>query len=255
MRILLLCVLLLFNCAVLAQLNESDTLRWQFRSTLTGTFQQGNVDLLAARLRADLTTGAVQHWVYKTQNAGLYQAFYKKKADLDLFSRHYIYYKPFRRAYPFGLFYLSTNYRRKINGRYFLGGGYTVQLMKKGGAIIKLSGSLVYEQTRFAGKQFNRPEWNNTSLLSLWRATVYSSGSFHLSQNGWRIYYEFFFQPGLSEKRNHRWQAESGIEFPLRKGFSFNLNYLLSYEDVVITGVRQRDALLSFGVGYQVKHK
>jgi len=246
-------VLLSMVCglSLFSQINESDTLRWQFRSSVTGTFQTGNVDLAAIRLKADLSTGSVQKLVFKSQNAGLYQAFYKRKADLDFFSRNYLYWKPAKRHYPFGIWYVSTNFRRKIEGRYFAGLGYTYQLIQKKGTVIKLSSNLVYEQTRFRETNFNENYWNGSNLVSLWRATLYTGGWVDIFENKIRFIYDFYWQPGFREIKNYRWQLEAGFDFPLRKGFSIVVNYNRSFEQVVNSGVRQTDQILSFGIAYQ----
>jgi hypothetical protein len=36
-----------------AQINESDTMKWQLRVSLTGNYQEGNVEALSIRSRSD----------------------------------------------------------------------------------------------------------------------------------------------------------------------------------------------------------
>ncbi len=74
-----------------AQLNESDTLKFQLRISVSGNYQTGNVAVFALRNRIDFSVSPVKNWVFKSQNSSLYQAFYGKKADNDLFSRNYLY--------------------------------------------------------------------------------------------------------------------------------------------------------------------
>ena len=97
-----------------AQLNESDTSKFQLRASVTGNYQQGNVEVLNLKSKIDCSFSLHENWVIKTQNNSLYQAFYPVQADNDIFSRNYIYYKPQHKFYPFAIAYISTNYRRKI---------------------------------------------------------------------------------------------------------------------------------------------
>lgn len=97
-----------------AQLNESDTSKFQLRASVTGNYQQGNVEVLNLKSKIDCSFSLHENWVIKTQNNSLYQAFDSVQADNDIFSRNYIYYKPQHKFYPFAIAYISTNYRRKI---------------------------------------------------------------------------------------------------------------------------------------------
>ena len=112
-----------------AQINESDTARVQLRSSITGNYQQGNVQLFALRGRIELSA-AGKGFVFKLQNNGLYQSFFKTKADADIFSRNFLYYRPQQPVYPFVMGFVASNYRLKINTRVFVGGGATWQMIK-----------------------------------------------------------------------------------------------------------------------------
>jgi len=124
-RPLIIYMLLLSWVSVKAQLNESDTVKFQLRTSLTGNYQQGNVNILTVRSKLDFSFSPVKDFVFKSQNSSLYQEFSSKKADNDIFSRNFIYYKPQKKIYPFGIAYISTNYRRKIDTRLFTGAGLT----------------------------------------------------------------------------------------------------------------------------------
>lgn len=244
---------LLYAAAARAQLNESDTLRLQFRSALTGNLQSGNVSLLSIRGRLDGTLGNAGSWVFKSQNSGLYQVFYHVQADMDLFSRNYLYYRPEQRVYPFAIAYVSSNYRRKVNSRYFAGAGATWQLWRAPGAVIKVSGSMVYEETDFAGNVFNHSTFNGTKKLCTWRGTLYSAGWVFLGERHLKMFYDAFWQPSLSAQSNYRWQLETGMDLPVWKGLFFTVLYTLTHENLVVQPVRQKDRLLTFGLGYQFK--
>ncbi len=94
---------------VLAQLNESDTSRFQVRVGATGVWQQGNVDLVVLRGRLELVTNSNKRLVVKSQNNSLYQAFSGFKADNDINSRNYFYYNPQQRVYAFAMLYVQIN--------------------------------------------------------------------------------------------------------------------------------------------------
>ncbi len=115
MKVILLVLLL---CAatfpLAAQLNESDTLNFQLKTGISGNLQKGNVDLFLIRGRLEFSFIPVKTLVFKSQNSSLYQSFSGRKADNDLFSRNYLYFRPERRLYPFAISYSSSNFRRRI---------------------------------------------------------------------------------------------------------------------------------------------
>jgi hypothetical protein len=234
--------------SVYSQINESDTVRFQFKAGITGNYQKGNVDLLTLRSRIEFSVMPVHSMVFKSQNSSLYQSFGGRKADNDLFSRNYLYFQPQRRLYPFAISYISANYRRKIRLRYFAGAGATVQLIRKPAHSLKASLSTVYEETRFRGNQFNDALYSGNEKIDVWRATLYVAGSHQLLQRRLRIYYDAYWQPVWGYSPNNRTQFDIGFEVPLWKGLSASLLYSYTREAVVIQGVRPEDRILSFGV-------
>ena len=236
-----------------AQLNESDTTLFQLRTSLTGSYQKGNVDLLAIRAKIEFTLSPNRNWVFKSQHSGLYQAFYDTKADNDIFSRNYLYYQPYKPVYLLGIVYISTNYRRKIDRRCFAGLGGTVQLWNSRTNVVKASVSAVYEQTRFAASEFNRIAYNGSWQVQLWRGTTWLGGSHYLLDNHLRLYYDAFWQPAFRDVDNYRWQVDIGLDFPIWKGLTFNALYTYTHENLVVSRVRQDDRLLTFGLAYNLR--
>lgn len=169
-------VLFLSISSTFAQLNESDTVKFQLRATVSGNYQQGNVALLAIRSKLDFTYSPVKQLVLKSQNSSLYQEFGNRKADNDLFSRNYLYWRPQKKVYPFGIAYISSNFRRKIETRLFAGAGVTYQFVQKQFHVLKLSASNVYETNRFKGRVYNKREYNGSNQINLWRGTLYAGG-------------------------------------------------------------------------------
>lgn len=252
--ILVLIALCLGNSA-LAQLNEADTIKFQLRSSIGGNYQRGNVEFLSIRGKLDFSIVPNNTWVVKSQNSTLYQAFYSRKADQDIFSRNYLYYKTEHRFYPFGIGYISANYRRKINWRYFAGTGMTYKVWHTAASDLKVSASVVYERTNFTDQVFNFPEYNISDQISIWRGTFYFGGWTFLLADRIRLYYDGFWQPAVSNSRNYRTQLDVGIDFPIWKGLSFNIFYTSMFENVVVTSVKQDDKILTFGLGYNLRKK
>lgn len=236
-----------------AQINESDTLLMQFATTLTGSAQTGNIEAIALRAKADFIFAPANVWAFKTQNSFRYQEFYGNKADNDLYSRNFFYLWQHRRVYPFAMAFVSTNFRRKIDFRYFAGGGATWQLLRRPGHVLKTALSGVYESTRFAGKAYNYPEYDGSEKIETWRTTFWLFGKHALVNKHLRLYYEAFVQPSLERGNNFRWQTEIGLEWPFWKGLSFTANYVFTHENVVVSNVKQDDRLLTFGVSYTGK--
>lgn len=234
-----------------AQLNEADSMAFQLRVGLTGVYQQGNVAVTNVKTKLDVVVNPQNIWVLKSQNSSLYQAFGNGKVDNDIFSRNYIYYRPARVVYPFGMMYISTNYRRKINTRLFASAGMSWPAIRTTNHVVKLSVSTVYERTRFAGSQFNFTRYNGATEIALWRPTVFVAGWHNLLQRHIRLCYDAYWQPAYQQNTNYRTQLDLTLDFPVWKGLSFNMLYAFTHENVVIDKVKQYDAILTFGLAFQ----
>ncbi|MCX6315880.1 MAG: DUF481 domain-containing protein [Bacteroidetes bacterium] len=253
-RFLLTILLFSLSCAdIPAQLNESDSIRFQWRSSITGNYQQGNVNVLTIRSRAEFSFRPGEKFVFKSQNSSLYQEFSRVKADNDVFSRNYIYYSPERKVYPFGMLYVAANYRRKINNRIFYGAGATWQVLSKKWQVIKLSASVVYEQNRFRGTSYSDAVYNGSNRINTWRGTLYAAGWHYLAGKRIRLYYDAYWQPAFGNQRNYRTQADLGIDIPVWKGVYFTTLFSYTHENVVVTGIKKDDRILTFGAGYNFR--
>lgn len=235
------------------QLNESDTMKVQIRVGINGIHQTGNVDLVILRTRLEIVGRLSESLVFKSQNNTLYQEFSGWKADDDINSRNFLYFNPQQRVYPFAMAYLQTNYRLNINLRYFAGVGGTWQVVRNENHILKFSGSVVYEETDYTVNNFNDSFYNGNTEIKIWRPTVYLIGTSRFSNNKIRLHYTAYWQPGIEQVSNQRFQAETGFEFNVWKGLSFTTQYLFIYEEVVPMNVKQKDALLTVGINYQFK--
>lgn len=242
-------------CQSFAQLNESDNATFQFRASLTGNYQQGNVEVLNIKSKLDLTQKMLNSWIFKTQNSSLYQAFYEKKVDNDIYSRNYLYYQPENKIYPFAIGYISSNFRRKISKRYFIGAGLTWQLIHGENHVLKIAASAVFESTKFRDTVFNFQEYNGNTNINNWRGTLYLGGWSYLLDKRIRCYYDAYWQPALNNKNNYRIQVDLGADFPIWKGLSLNALYTFTHENVVIDKIKPEDKILTFGLAYNLKVK
>ncbi|HAS41475.1 MAG TPA: hypothetical protein DCS93_13420 [Microscillaceae bacterium] len=247
--LLLFLILPLLFCPafVVAQINESDTLNFKARLSTTGFWQGGNVETLIFRAKSDISFKTLKRWVFKTQNSYVYQEFGKQKADEDILSLNFLYFNPERTVYPLMLGFVSTNFRREIDLRSLLGLGVTFQILNKQRNWLKLSISSEYEQTDFAQANFNLSEYNGDSSIDTFRGTVWINGKYQLFDKKIILTHESYVQPSLQQSNNYRWQADVGLEFPLSKFFNFKINYLHTFESVVIAGQKQEDQFLTFG--------
>ena len=230
-----------------AQINESDTLNLKANLSLTGFYQGGNVETLIFRAKSDLSFKPLKKWVFKTKNSYVYQEFGKEKADEDILSLNFLYFNPERKIYPLLLGFVSTNFRREINLRYLLGAGVTYQILNKKNNWLKLAISSEYEHTDFGKGNFNLSEYNGNKSLNTFRGTIWVNGKYHLFKKKVIVNHEFYFQPSLEQSNNFRWQADAGLELPIWEFLNFKINYLHTFESVVIENQKREDNILTFG--------
>jgi len=239
--------LLLFPLFLAAQSDKSDTLKFKAGIAVTGFQQAGNVDTWIFRAKSDMSFKPSEKWIFKTINSYVYQAFGKQKADEDFLSLNFIYFNPDRKIYPLLLGFVSTNFRREIDTRYLLGAGVTYQIVNTKNQSLKLSVSSEYEQTDFDKATFNRPEYNGQKEIDTFRGTIWVNGEYNLFDKKVIVSHELYYQPSLEQSNNFRWQADLGLELPIWKFLNFKINYLHTFESIVIEGQKQEDSMMSFG--------
>ena len=240
-------ILLFVPTFLLAQINESDTLNLKAKISLTGFWQGGNVQTLIFRAKSDLSFKPWKKWVFKTQNSYVYQEFGKEKADEDILSLNFLYLNPDKKIYPLLLGFVSTNFRREIDVRYLFGAGFTYQVINSEKSWLKLSMTSEYEHTNFSKTNFNLVEYNGQEIINTARSTIWLNGKYHLFKKKIILTHESYIQPSLSKSNNYRWQADVGIELPVWKYLNFKLNYLHTFESLVIENQKQQDKFLTFG--------
>lgn len=179
------------------------------------------------------------------------QAFGGDKADEDILSLNFLYFNPERKFYPLVLGFVSTNFRRSIDLRSLLGGGVTYQILEKEKDWLKVSISSEYEQTNFGESNFNIAAYNGENNINTMRATIWVNGKYYGFKEKLILTHEFYYQPSLEESNNYRWQADLGIEVPVWKFLNFKINYMHTFESVVIASQKREDNMLTFGFTFK----
>jgi len=238
---------LLFPAFLSAQINESDTLKFKASLSSTGFWQRGNVETTIFRVKSEVSYKPWKKWVFKTQNSYVLQEFGKQKADEDILSLNFLYFNPEQKIYPLLLGFVSTNFRREIKIRYLTGAGVTFQILKKKNNWLKFSISSEYEHTDFKRNSFNYSEYDGSQSINTFRATLWVNGKYHLLKKKVILSHESYFQPSLQYGNNFRWWVDVGLELPVWKFLNFKINYLDTFESVVIEGQKQDDRFLTFG--------
>lgn len=237
----------LLPLSILAQVNESDSVKLKADLSLTGVFQGGNVQTVIFRAKSEASYRPWKKWVVKTINSYVYQEFGRVKADEDILSLNFLYFNPERKIYPLILAFISTNFRREIDLRSLLGAGFTYQILSKGDNWLKVSLSSEYEQTDFNSTRFNRDEFDGNTEINTFRGTIWINGKYHLLNKKLILSHESYFQPSLEQSNNYRWQADLGLELPISKRLNFKINYLHTFESIVVEGQVEEDRFLTFG--------
>ncbi|MEM6516130.1 MAG: DUF481 domain-containing protein [Bacteroidota bacterium] len=239
------CLLFPFFC--FSQINESDSLKLKANLSLSGFWQGGNVETIIFRAKSEISVKPFEKWAFKTTNSYVYQEFGNEKADEDILSLNFLYFNPDKKIHPFALGFFSTNFRREIDIRSLLGAGVSFEIFEKKKNWLKLSLSSEYEQTRFDSFIFNFSEYNGNESINTFRATAWISGKWYLFKEKVIIKHESYFQPSLEDSNNYRWQGDISLELPVWKHLNFKINYLHTYESIVIQNQSQEDKFLTFG--------
>jgi hypothetical protein len=238
---------LFFPLLLSAQVKETDTLNFKADLSLTGFWQGGNVETLIFRAKSNLIFEPWKNWEFKTQNSYVFQEFGKVKADEDILSLNFLSIKSERNIYPLVLGFVSTNFRREIDLRYLFGAGAAYQILNNKKHKLKVSITTEYEQTDFSKTEFNRSEYNGNKDINTFRATLWINGKYHLFGNKIILSHESYYQPSLERGNNYRWRADIGLEMPIWKFLNFKVNYLHTFESIVIESQKQEDKFLTFG--------
>ena len=196
--------LLLLPFWVAAQENEADSLKTKASLSITGFWQDGNVQTFIFRTSSDIRFKSTNKWDFRTKNSYVYQAFGGTKADEDILSLNFLSFNNEKKFHPIMLGFISTNFRREIEVRYLLGLGITYQIYRKEEDFLKFSLTSEFEQTNFNKTEFNIEEYNGSETIDTYRSTIWISGKYHLFDKKVILRHESFYQPSLGRSNNYR---------------------------------------------------
>jgi hypothetical protein len=224
-----------------------DTLKFKGSLALTGIYQTGNIETIIFRAKGDVSIRPWENWEFNTRNSYLYQAFDLDKADEDITSLNFLYYNPEGRYSPVIIGILSSNFRREIELRSIVGAGLNYHILHKKENKLQLALSTEYESTRFARDTFNIAKYDDFEHIRTWRGTFWINGKYYLFKKKTVLSHECYVQPSILDGDNYRWQADVAVEFPLIKYLNFKVNYLHTFESIVVEGQDRQDIFLTFG--------
>ena len=131
--------------------------------------------------------------------------------------------------------------------RYLFGAGVTYQILNNKKNWLKLSVTSEYEYTDFTETNFNINEYDGRETITTMRGTVWLNGKYNVLKKKVIFTHETYIQPSLSKGDNYRWQADFGLELPVWKYLNFKINYLRTFESLVIETQKRQDEFLTFG--------
>lgn len=229
-----------------AQLNESDSIRWQVKFNATASVLNGNVarTLLLTRIEV---AHANERWGISTRNDYQYGRTFYNLTENDVISYNFIYIKPLARVYPYVMGLVETNLRRRIDFRYQVGPGVSWNVVRKKTSFVKLSLTGTYENSQYSGSVFDDEQYNGNTVLDTWRLTGRIFGKHRLLDKV-RISYEFWWQQSLSDRVNYRYHTEEAIELPVTKHIAFRTALRYSYENIELVGLKPYDLFWTYGL-------
>lgn len=233
-----------------AQLSEVDTLRWQYRFTATGNWSRGNVEQFIL-----LGTAEVAHvrerWGFKSAMNYQYGTFFHRQTLGEGIWRNFLYLDPRARLYPYLMLWYQQSYQRGIEDRTQVGPGMTYVLLRRSAQVLKLSVTGTYETSTFRTSKYRERADLDDAVLVTWRLTGRLYGEHRVFDGMFRLQYEGWVQPSLTDGENLRALVDAGLNFPLKKGFALRQALRWSYESVVQQRNTCEDLLWTFGISYQ----
>lgn len=242
-------LLMLFftGCGIFAQVKDKDSIKLRMDLSLTGFWQGGNVETLIFRAANKFDYQFAKNVKFRSQNSYVLQEFGRVKADEDILSLNFVNINTHKRLHPLALAFFSTNFRRKIDYRYIVGGGLSYQLLKKKKHNIIMSLTGEYEHTDFKTTDFKIDDYDGYTAINTWRSTLWFQGEHQLFSGKMIFKHQFYFQPSLQDSDNFRWRGDVSLELPIWDFLNFKINYYRTYESVVVEPQLPMDEFLTFG--------
>ena len=249
-RILITAVAFVSWATSVAQLTESDTLRFGYKANVNGSWITGNVERLLINNNLDLSHVG-QHIGLKSSNTYTYGTIFKRETENDFFSRNFVYLNPKQKLYPYIMVWLQNSKRQQIEFRSQVGIGLTYTLLHTPQQLLKLSGTISKEETRYNGTSFFIiPENLVINEVDNWRGTIRLLGQHRLSNRKLRFSYETWYQPAFDDSANWRYYVNAALELPFSKHFSFRTAMVYSHDNIVLTSIKRDDKFVTFGLTF-----
>jgi hypothetical protein len=247
-KLLPIMIAILFYSETMAQLTETDTLKFGYRVNVNGSWITGNVERLLITNNLDVSHVGKTIGV-KSSNNYTYGTIFGFETENDVFSRNFVYLYPQRRFYPYAMLWLQSSTRQQIGFRYQAGVGVSIAIVQKPAHQLKLSTTVSQENTRYQGAVFNiTPENLSGDEVSNWRGTVRLLGHHRIANNKLNIKYETWYQPAFDDANNWRYFLQAAVELPISKRFSFRSALIYSHENIVLSAIKRDDKILTFGL-------
>lgn len=240
-------MLLFTGCGIFAQVKDKDSIKLRMDLSLTGFWQGGNVETLIFRAANKFDYQFAKNVKFRSQNSYVLQEFGRVKADEDILSLNFVNINTHKRLHPLALAFFSTNFRRKIDYRYIVGGGLSYQFLKKKKHNIIMSLTGEFEHTDFETTDFKIDDYDGYTAINTWRSTLWFQGEHQLFSGKMIFKHEFYFQPSLQDSDNFRWRGDVSLELPIWDFLNFKINYYRTYESVVVEPQLPMDEFLTFG--------
>ena len=243
---------LYFICSVFhhttAQITETDTLRWGTQISASGNFAFGNVERILLSNSAEIVHSMPsKNWVFKTAHQHRYSEVNNRKLDNNYRGNGYIYFRPFKKHYPFYLALYETNFRVRIKNRFQNGVGITWVPLKNFNDLVKISSSVIYDVSKYDdGVIINNMAETTFKIL---RPTFRFYGE-HLVKNSFKINYEFIDQISISNKGDHRLLAFIGLGYGIIPIIDLKVRLNYSHEDITAIDIKKDDWIVTYGVSF-----
>lgn len=233
-----------------AQLTESDTLRFGYKANVNGSWITGNVERLLINNNLDISHAGKRIGL-KTSNTYTYGTIFKRETENDFFSRNFIYLNPRRNLYPYLMVWLQNSRRQQIEFRSQVGLGVTYTIIHSPLQLLKLSGTLSTEVTRYNGTNFYiTPKNLEINRVDNWRSTIRLLGQHRLQNGKLKLSYETWYQPSFDDRSNWRYFLNASLELPLSKYVSFRTAMVYTHDNIVLINIKRDDKFVTFGLTF-----
>lgn len=245
-------VMFLCRSMAVAQLQETDTSRWQLNVSLSGKLNTGNIQRFIITPEINVTHIARnKKWGVALGERYTYGTFAKRRTENDVLSRNFLYLFPEKRIYPFVMLWMNTHKGQELRFRYQAGVGVTFVPLQKRKHTIKLSLTASYEQNWYNEAGIININDLSTSRYNTFRATFRLAGNHLFAKDLILLYYESYFQQSLQQRRNFRLFAEGGLNVKVFKGLGIKTFVSYEYQTAHLETEKDYDLIFNFGLNYR----